>query len=404
MKVKTLYFGVLLCLNCVACHQGTPDHAYAKSHTERQVSVEKEIVDVRGDVAIGNPSSWQIDTFKLGSLESFDSIYFLDDVHGWVAGASTLYKTINAGETWRQVEIKVPQQARISDIFFVNASLGWVVAQKCKSSEWCEEDYLWLMHTGNGGETWQLQYEGNGLVESRINFTDEQDGWLIGTKYNWVSRFTPLVLHTSDGGQHWKDVSAGLSLIIAEDKDIAHNAINDGAVGIVSESPLEVTVLTGRRKILRTVDGGQSWRQIGFVHNEFEQTRISRFGVNGGRHFIAGGAFSEEGVWGVLAFEQETGSWVRHELDGVYFADAVFLLKNQVLACGSIPNDKDTRGRRQQRDGVILYSSESGQSWVTIYRSPQVKSINALASVSSNQIWAVGDDGLILRLSHPPKK
>jgi photosystem II stability/assembly factor-like uncharacterized protein len=47
---------------------------------------------------------------------------------------------------------------------------------------------------------------------------------------------------------------------------------------------------------------------------------------------------------------------------------------------------------------VLLVSSDGGRNWSVIYRNTKIKSINAIAAINSEFVWAVGDDGLILRV------
>lgn len=330
--------------------------------------------------------------------EALDSVFFLDETRGWIVGGRALFKTVDGGNTWQRVTIDMPPYAEIVDISFVNPLLGWVALQKRVPDALShEENEFWLMQTGDGGQSWRLQHQDQDVVVAHISFANEQEGWLTGIRYVGLGplRFNFVVLHTSDQGRHWMEVSGELNRIAANDDGI----VNDGIASIIPKGSLTATLLTNRGVIFKTIDGGQNWQQIEVIHGELPQTHICCFGVNEGEHlWLAGGAYSIEGVWGVLAVEQGNKSWTRYRLGGVYFADALFLSEQQVLACGSISTDENDLSRR---DGVVLYSSDGGRNWSIIYRNTQIRSINDLAVVNSTHVLAVGGGGSVIRLELP---
>src|SRR5205807_2654904 len=102
-------------------------------------------------------------------------------------------------------------------------------ADRCTPGEFCDEHHLWLLQTTDGGQTWQLRSDQKDTVGRRVWFGDEQNGWLIGTKYkNWgVSPLSPFVLRTTDQGRHWEDVSGGINVILKEDEDVMRGPTHD---------------------------------------------------------------------------------------------------------------------------------------------------------------------------------
>jgi photosystem II stability/assembly factor-like uncharacterized protein len=249
------------------------------------------------------------------------------------------------------------------------------------------------MKTDDGGQHWQLQSEDKGTLATHVSFSDEQNGWLTGIRY---IAMTPLqsvffVLYTSDQGNHWIDVSNNLNRVA--------NNEEGWITGIISERPSTATVLTLRGQIFRTRDNGQTWQRIGVIGNEPKQTCFCRMGIRKNDHFwVAGGAGGMEGTWGVLAVERDNHSWLRYRLAGAYFTDALVLSDQEVLACGSIPAKSGTDPFNSKRDGVVLYSPDGGRHWVVVYRSSEVSAINALAADGTGDVWAAGDNGLILHL------
>jgi len=109
----------------------------------------------------------------------FSNIQFLDLNTGWVAGTG-IYKTSDGGNSWEcQYE-----PSSITDIFFCNSQLGWVVG-----------DNGFIRKTANGGITW-LSVIAPSFQYSSIFFVDENTGWIVGhSPYH--------IMKTSDSGANW---------------------------------------------------------------------------------------------------------------------------------------------------------------------------------------------------------
>ncbi len=91
--------------------------------------------------------------------------------------------TSDGGAHWQVVELKdVPVS-----LFFLNESVGWMVTAKG----------LW--RTTEVGRSW-TKVDGLPSGMLRVYFTDEQNGFAVGTKKR--------VLSTHDGGAHWLPVAA----------------------------------------------------------------------------------------------------------------------------------------------------------------------------------------------------
>jgi photosystem II stability/assembly factor-like uncharacterized protein len=95
----------------------------------------------------------------------------------------------NDGVNWAQVE--VPVRATLTAVEFVDDTHGWAVGHDAT-----------ILHSGDGGRTWQLQNFQPELEKPLLDvlFTDAQHGMAIGA-YG-------LFLQTSDGGTSWTEVEA----------------------------------------------------------------------------------------------------------------------------------------------------------------------------------------------------
>ena len=97
-----------------------------------------------------------------------------------------LFSTDN-GQTWTQS--RVPTRATLTALHFVSPDEGWVVGH----------DSI-ILHTGDGGETWQVQNYAPADERPLLDvlFKNSLEGLAVGA-YG-------LILETSDGGQNWNEV------------------------------------------------------------------------------------------------------------------------------------------------------------------------------------------------------
>ena len=147
--------------------------------------------------------SWQL-IFSSPRYD-FDSICFTDSLTGYmvtepanitwvtppVTRPLTIYRTTDGGEHWSvQYEGDILPQCDV-EITFVDKEYGWAIAALGV-----------IVHTTDGGKTWQRQTVPGGIYLSKISFADRQNGWIAGwPNYTWD--LDGAFLHTSDGGETW---------------------------------------------------------------------------------------------------------------------------------------------------------------------------------------------------------
>lgn len=95
----------------------------------------------------------------------------------------------NDGVNWAQVE--VPVRATLTAVEFVDENNGWAVGHDAA-----------ILHTGDGGKTWQLQNFQPELEKPLLDvlFVDGTRGMAVGAYGLFVA--------TSDGGASWEEVDA----------------------------------------------------------------------------------------------------------------------------------------------------------------------------------------------------
>ena len=158
-----------------------------------------------------------------GTSRMLNSVYFLDDVHGWACGGDTVLFTTDQGETWL-----ARQAPAISlwDISFRNAQQGLVVGV-----------YGSCYKTTDGGDSWNpVEAPLSGVSLFGISFLDSLQGIVIGGGQ---------IALTTDGGTSWvakySNMQSQLNSISFPD------SLNGWVVG--------------QDKILKTTNGGRRWTE-----------------------------------------------------------------------------------------------------------------------------------------------
>jgi len=134
---------------------------------------------------------------------------------------STILHTEDGGRTWQRQKSGTPEG--LSSASFVTPQSGWAAGGNA------------ILHTEDAGKTWQWQNSGIEQLLLGIAFTTPQSGWAIG----WFG----AILHTEDGGASWHtQTSAGAYLNF-----------------LVFITPQSGWVLGDGGTILHTEDGGRIW-------------------------------------------------------------------------------------------------------------------------------------------------
>ncbi len=117
-----------------------------------------------------------------------------------------------------------PTNKGLYDTHFITENKGWIVGK-----------YGTVMHTGNGGESWDLQYYDSTKLFRSVFFIDENDGWVGGKNY---------LIHTVTGGDSWE---IQYLPAVFEMQDIYF--INHDTGWVVGDY----------HRLFKTVDGGITW-------------------------------------------------------------------------------------------------------------------------------------------------
>src|SRR5579862_6774868 len=298
---------------------------------------------------------------------------------GWAVGQwGTILHTENGGGSWQ------PQSsgalADLSSVTFATPQLGWAVGRSGT-----------ILHTENGGSSWQPQSSGTLADLSSVTFATPQSGWAVGT--------LGTILHTENGGGSWQPQSSGT---YQELRSVTFATPQSGwAVGTL-------------RTILHTENGGSSWQpQSSGTYQELRSVTfatpqsgwaVGTLGTilhteNGGSSWQpqSSGTLAElrsvtfatpqsgwaVGQWGTILHTENGGSSWQPQSSGTYqeLRSVTFATPESGWAAGLF--------------GTIVHTENGGGSW----QPQRGKTRELLMSVSfatPQSGWAVGLSGTIL--------
>jgi len=173
-----------------------------------------------------------------------NGVFVLDENYVWAVGwGGLIVYTRDGGINWKQKiikmsELKNPHWA----VTFVNRFDGWIVGGY-------DDVGGWVLHTADGGETWEAQMQEGLPIWVDVAFTDRNTGWLVG---EGGSDYTKgAIYHTVDGGNTWMP-------------QLDNQTRNFRAVCFIDVS---TGWICGRDWIYHTSDGGENWEVQ--IENEY---------------------------------------------------------------------------------------------------------------------------------------
>lgn len=184
----------------------------------------------------------------------------------------TVLLSDDEGRSWRQAA-SVPTRVTLTGLHFVDANLGWVVGHGGI-----------VMATEDGGERWRIVHRaGAGTALFAVHFADARNGVAVGA--------FGAALSTRDGGRTWQETTVGegefadrhlyqvfrdaagrtwitaeSGLVYRSDDGVAFTAIAlpyKGSIWGGMALPGDAVLVWGMGgRVLRSADGGASWREI----------------------------------------------------------------------------------------------------------------------------------------------
>ncbi len=187
-----------------------------------------------------------IDVKEYDFKDDLLSVAFSDRNNGWIAGNSgIIMHTEDGGKTWNRQDSETV--TRFEGLYFIDNFRGWAAG-----TEWLENGRRKgvILYTENGGKNWSIQMREGEYWVNEIYFTDEKNGWTAGGKEIKIGEnkydYKGSILHTDDGGKNWKEQITG---------DVFQ--LN----GIHFEDSLEGWACGSFGSLLHTDDGGVTWKK-----------------------------------------------------------------------------------------------------------------------------------------------
>lgn len=286
-----------------------------------------------------------------GLTEDLFSVTFPTEKDGWACGRwGTVLHTADGGKTWEYQETGTDYT--LSSISFVDNRHGWAVG-----------DEGVIIHTKDGGKTWSKQKSAVSYFLMGVHFADAQSGWIV------TERTT--ILHTKDGGKTWKKQFSDLDYIL---KGVSFSDEKNGwAVGEYGF-------------IYHTEDGGATWKK-----------QAGEFGISEETGELVAGNF----LFGVFA-ESPRRAWavgidgyVTRTADGgkTWTRVNVPVPKVHLYSVASSKTGMIAIGG----DGMFIWSRDSGATWKNPEFTPPIKYgwIYGLALRGAADLVAVGLNGAV---------
>ncbi|NUN07772.1 MAG: T9SS type A sorting domain-containing protein [Ignavibacteriaceae bacterium] len=178
--------------------------------------------------------------------EFMRDMYFVNASTGWMVGnEGAIYKTSDGGNTWALQNSGVTKD--LNKVFFVNDNTGWVGSISGS-----------VLKTTDGGATWTETIFGNvrpfvtfSLMDI-LYFTDENTGFISAGALRNIYLFK-----TTDGGSNWAVVDSLVSTVDRRWYDMSFT----GAQGMV----------VGNRNNIQKIskNSGQTWTLAGTINDGF---------------------------------------------------------------------------------------------------------------------------------------
>lgn len=302
-------------------------------------------------IAVTQPANAEWVKQNSASFAWLHDVTFVDANKGWIVGSGgTIFATIDAGNSWKQVPKFTTDTIR--EVHFTDENTGWLLCERDIYSRG-QNATSYLRKTTDGGRTWErLEFEDGGR-ERVTKLLFNKLGW--GIAFGEGGKFYKL----QEDGRTWKKSQSAIHFLLLG------GAFTDGAAGAIAGAG---------GTMMFTADNGLTWEKATLLGNT--DARINsvcfagqKFGWAVGS---AGAIFASTGG-GRLWRTQESGTTAN--LNDVFFQNA---------RLGWAVGD----------DGTIIRTQNGGAQWYQV--NSRVKHRLERVLFNGTRGWAVGFGGTIL--------
>ena len=180
---------------------------------------------------------------------------FIDGSNGWMVGRIGVLRTSDAGQSWERVDENLKTTGWAID--FTNGRNGWIVGK-----------FAQVDHSTDGGVTW-TGVEPLGNLDhlngdekpffTSVCFVDDDHGWVTGywREHTMLDQIDhAVIIHTADGGKTWEHQLPGVEALMTS--IVFADTLRGWAVGYSG----------GTSRVLVTEDGGFTWLEATSVFGE----------------------------------------------------------------------------------------------------------------------------------------
>ncbi|HWY85135.1 MAG TPA: YCF48-related protein, partial [Gemmataceae bacterium] len=295
---------------------------------------------------------------RFASDVTLRAVQFVDDgKEGWAVGdEGVILHTIDGGRTW---ELQAtPARTSLRSLAFLTPYVGWAVGREELPNGRGSAGVL--LFTRDGGEKWQRQLAGALPGLNQVKFLDTKTGFIIG---DGTEHFATGVFKTSDGGRTWEPVPGPRSASwLAGDFQDAGTGVLAGAWGHLA-TLRDATF--GNGKVDRL--DGRSLRGLAILPKQV--VAVGQGGLI--LTSTSGGA-----RWGFAGLDLSED--LRASLD----FSAIHAVGSKAWVVG-------------RPGSVVLCSADSGATW-KLARTGQSLPLHGVFFLDEKKGWAVGELGTII--------
>jgi len=323
------------------------------------------VANMLGEIYRSNNSgaSWILMTDKL--TEEYCVLYnveFYDDNIGTAVGNDgNLLHTANGGNTWELD--KFSDDLDFTDVEYLGEN-NIVIST----------NYGQVMLSDDGGETWETVVLMNNFLITSIFFTNELIGYAAGSNGH--------VFKTTNGGHNWAEQNS------ATDSYLQDIFFTNDTVGYAVGS---------YHTTIKTSDGGSTWQNMGVFEDNGSLYSVAF--VNNDTGFVCG--YIAEN------FNSQTGEFtavpvIKKTYDGGVNWQLVDGISSQSAWFNDIMFNEGDTGYVAGQSGAFLMSVDAGETWETIPRFTY-QDLNAIAETPVGSLIVVGHNTAILKNRYAPK-
>lgn len=240
--------------------------------------------------------------------------------------------------------------------------VGWAVGGQ-------SNNYGILIHTKDGGTTWERQGDSTMLLKtdlSDVSAIDNNNAWAVGE----LSKGYGLIIRTKDGGQTW--TRQGSAQMLSNISLGGIRAINNNVAWACGNDEM----------ILKTMDGGETWIQK--AKGLFPNTDYTRLYAYDENHIWVVGRLSiskDSTSQSIIVYSSDGGTTWERQAEGILQATDLYLLDihatslTNVWACG--------------RSSTYI-TQDGGQHWIR-KTGPAANDNNGVCALDNTRAWIVAD-------------